>query len=60
MWPAANDIDYALLEPSPLFEDCVEDVGKMTAGTLQASCRDGMVMQPGRFPKVCGLYLAKR
>ena len=28
MWPAANDIDYALLEPSPLFEDCVEDVGK--------------------------------
>ena len=25
---AANDIDYALREPSPLFEDCVEDVGK--------------------------------
>ena len=25
---AAHDIDYALLEPSPLFEDCVEDVGK--------------------------------
>ena len=26
--PAAHDIDYALLEPSPLFEDCVEVVGK--------------------------------
>ena len=25
---AAHDIDYALREPSPLFEDCVEDVGK--------------------------------
>ena len=25
---AAHDIDYALLKPSPLFEDCVEDVGK--------------------------------
>ena len=119
---AANDIDYALLEPSPLFEDCVEDVGKryrllpfwmhglerfasaprfrenfyrhadvlrlnaesgnlsflvqdsdwqlanklcwfrryrkMTAGTLQASCRNGMVMQQNRFPKACGMYLA--
>ena len=25
---AAHDIDYALREPSPLFEDCAEDVGK--------------------------------
>ena len=34
---AAHDIDYALREPSPLFEDCVEDVGKGT-GCLPFGC----------------------